>query len=511
MCGLPYGSFFHREWSENQKYSIVLTMVAVADILEKERKVHAIKTSLNHKEEFGQYFTPYKIAHFMSSLFPVTDKKIKLLDPGAGIGILSCSFMERIAKENWNTPGIHISAYDIDKNIYPALNENIALSSSALKKSDYRIFSEDFLEKTSFEYTWKINETYTHVIMNPPYKKIQTNSKERQSARAFGLETVNLYSAFMGAAISLTEDSGYIVAIVPRSFCNGVYYKTFREFILKNCAIKYIHLFESFKDESVLQENIIIMLQKNAEQGNVKISYCNDDTFIGLSALEVPFSHILHKNDDEKYFHIPIKQKVENRNLTDYSSINNLGIKVSTGPIVDFRMKNLLLKDYTENSSPLVYSVHLKNHRLAWPQKSKKPNAIFESENVKKQLFSKGFYVLVKRFSTKEEKKRVVASIITPDDFIKNGIAFENHLNVFHINKTSLPENVAYGLVCWLNSTYIDEKFRLFSGHTQVNATDLRNLPYPNSADLEKLGKGLRTHKEWNQKLFDKLLQVVTK
>ena len=174
-------------------------------------------------------------------------------------------------------------------------------------------------------------------------------------------------------------------------------------------------------------------------------------------------------------------------------------------------MKNLLLKDYAENSCPLVYSLHLKNHRLAWPQKSKKTNAILELKNVEKQLFLKGFYILVKRFSTKEEKKRVVASIITPNDFIKNTIAFENHLNVFHINKTSLSENIAYVLVCWLNSTYIDEKFRLFSGHTQVNATDLRNLPYPNSAELEKLGRVLRIHKEWNQKLFDKLSQVVTK
>lgn len=84
-------------------------------------------------------------------------------------------------------------------------------------------------------------------------------------------------------------------------------------------------------------------------------------------------------------------------------------------------------------------------------------------------------------------------------------------MNVSHINKTSLSENAAYGLVRRLNSTYIDEKFRLFSGHTQVNATDLRNLPYPNSADLEKLGKSLRIHKEWNQKLFDELSQVITK
>lgn len=490
-------------------------MLALVETLEKERISHAAETSLNHKETFGQYFTPYPIAHFMSSLFPATGKKIKLLDPGAGIGTLSCSFMERILKENWNTPEIHISAYDIDKDVYNTLSENIALTSSGFKKSDYEIISEDFLEKTSFEYTWKINETYTHVIMNPPYKKILTNSKERQSARAFGLETVNLYSAFMGAAISLTEDNGYIVAIVPRSFCNGVYYKPFREFILKNCAIKHIHLFESrdkaFKDEAVLQENIIIMLQKNAEQKNVKISYCNDDSFEGLSEFDVSFNQILHENDKEKYFNIPTKQQIGNENLTVYSNLKGLGIKVSTGPIVDFRMKNLLQKNYVDNSVPLIYSVHLKNHRLAWPQESKKPNAILFSEDVQKQLFPKGFYVLVKRFSTKEETKRVTASLVTPKDFVKNAIAFENHLNVFHHNKSTLDENIAYGLVCWLNSTYIDEKFRLFSGHTQVNATDLRNLPYPTLEQVAELGKKLESEKEWNQTLFDELSKEVTK
>ena len=83
-------------------------------------------------------------------------------------------------------------------------------------------------------------------------------------------------------------------------------------------------------------------------------------------------------------------------------------------------------------------------------------------------------------------------------------------MNVFHVNKSSLSENIAYGLVCWLNSTYIDEKFRLFSGHTQVNATDLRNLPYPNTKDLEKLGKQFKTEEKRNQNLFDKLSKVVT-
>ena len=129
----------------------------------------------------------------------------------------------------------------------------------------------------------------------------------------------------------------------------------------------------------------------------------------------------------------------------------------------------------------------------------------------KKQFFSKGFYVLVKRFSTKEESKRVVASIIRPSDFIENTIAFENHLNVFHKNKSSLSEDIAYGIVCWLNSTYIDEKFSLFSGHTQVNATDLRNLPYPSPEQITELGKKLKSEKAWNQTLFDKLSKDIIK
>ena len=76
-------------------------MVVLSETLEKERKIHAFTTSSIHKESYGQYFTPYPIAKFMSSLFPATDKKIKLLDPGAGIGTLSCSFMERIVQEHW--------------------------------------------------------------------------------------------------------------------------------------------------------------------------------------------------------------------------------------------------------------------------------------------------------------------------------------------------------------------------------------------------------------------------
>ena len=48
---------------------------------------------------------------------------------------------------------------------------------------------------------------------------------------------------------------------------------------------------------------------------------------------------------------------------------------------------------------------------------------------------------------------------------------------------------LARGLAAFLNSTLVDAYFRQFNGHTQVNATDLRNLRYPTRTELESLGQ----------------------
>ena len=65
-----------------------------------------------------------------------------------------------------------------------------------------------------------------------------------------------------------------------------------------------------------------------------------------------------------------------------------------------------------------------------------------------------------------------------PMEFTENGkrAGFENHLNYFHENGEGLPLDLAKGLAAFLNSDAVDQYFRIFSGHTQVNATDLRNL-----------------------------------
>lgn len=488
-------------------------MGAVSEVIEKERLSHAVETDESHKKDFGQYLTPYSIAKFMASLFPKINKDLNILDPGAGIGTLSCAFLDRIKAENWNNPKIQVCAYDLDKTILNNLKENYETENKSFGNFSYQIFNQDFLEKTSFEYSFGTNEQFTHVIMNPPYKKILTKSAAREYTRLFGLETVNLYSAFVGASIAQLKEKGYLVAIVPRSFCNGSYYKPFREFILKNCSIKHIHLFESrnkaFKDEAVLQENIIIMLQKEAEQRDVEISYSSDADFSDLQKATFPFESIINPSDKEKYFNIPLpspkKKNFYFESGNQFISLKETGTSVSTGTIVDFRAKDYIRKEPEENTVPLLYPIHFRHFRTDWPKESKKPNAILNTKATASMFAPAGFYVVVKRFSTKEEQKRIVASLISADDIKTPAFAFENHLNVFHENKKGLPKDRAYGLTVWLNTTFLDEQFRLFSGHTQVNATDLRNLPYPTNQQLTEMGKQLEKYKVWNQELFDSI------
>ena len=78
--------------------------------------------------------------------------------------------------------------------------------------------------------------------------------------------------------------------------------------------------------------------------------------------------------------------------------------------------------------------------------------------------------------------------IYDPARFDAECVGFENHLNYFHEKRQGLPPTLARGIAAFLNSTAADEFFRQFSGHTQVNATDLRNMHYPTRRQLEALG-----------------------
>jgi tRNA1(Val) A37 N6-methylase TrmN6 len=458
-----------------------------ASVDQRRRQVSCM-TSDSAKSQLGQFLTPCATARFLASLFDTPNGgSCRLLDPGSGIGSLADAFLNNASLR---FDKVSVTACEIDTK----LNDHLV---KTLKPVEAEILQADFIEAAVNWLQIEPRRRFTHAILNPPYRKIGSSSPARKLLRQVGIETVNLYSAFVALSLKLLESGGQLVAIIPRSFCNGPYYKSFRKLILRESAITHIHLFGSrksaFKEDKVLQENVVIKLVKGVRQGAVTISLSTGDSFSDYQEEIHSFDQIVKPADTECFIHIPTTTEQEqlDRLPGAVCSLRDVGVCVSTGPIVDFRVKNLLRQQPTSQTVPLIYPAHCTINRTVWPKANiRKPNALLADGPIQKALFPIGFYCVVKRFSAKEEKRRITASVINPEVFCDSSeLAFENHLNIYHESRKGLPETLAYGLSVYLNTSFVDQFFRRFNGHTQVNATDLRQLRYPSRETLMQIGK----------------------
>jgi adenine-specific DNA-methyltransferase len=474
--------------------------------------------SIQQKASLGQFFTPAAVARLMAGMFDAEFEEIRLLDPGAGMGTLTVAFVQEYCSRLKKPKRIVATLFEIDQRLSPYLSQSVRLChemcSDAGIEFSAEVCLEDFLDAAEellcgALFSRNLNMSHFNCsILNPPYRKIHSDSLEKRKLKSIGIDTTNLYTGFFSAVIKLLGTSGELVAITPRSFCNGEYFLPFRKLLLEETAIKRIHLFDSrrraFNEDGVLQENVILNALKDyARPSSVVVSSTEDAQDELISSHEIRYSDIIDPNDRKQFIHIPTtatNQEFSTLVKGLQFTLSELGLSVSTGPVVDFRLKEDLLADRAAGSVPLLYPVHLVSGEVVWPRESRKPNAIRVSESSQSWLVPNGNYVLVKRFSSKEENKRVIAAVYTgslPFDII----GLENHLNYYHENGRPLTLSLANGLAAFLNSTVVDQYFRQFNGHTQVNASDLRSLKYPSRDELTALGE--EVGREFNQKDID--------
>jgi len=474
-------------------------------MLDHRRRSFNAATNRKDRAQIGQFLTPAPIARFMASMFEMKEREIRILDPGAGAGVLFSACVESLLLQTNPPVSIEVVAYETDKIILPYLEETMqrceSLCGSAGVAFHGSIRMEDFISSAiagTEESLFAVQRRrYTHAILNPPYKKINGQAAMSRMLYSAGIEVANLYAAFVWLTLRLLEPGGQLVAITPRSFCNGPYFKKFRMTLLDMMSLKRIHVFTSrkkaFGDDDVLQENVIYHAVRGQQKPkSVTVSSSEGADFDKAHTATIPYSHVVYPKDRDAFIHLG----VDDANLDAIrrmerfaSSLGKLNLSVSTGRTVDFRARKHLRQSPQQGTAPLIYPCHFQDGFINWPVESgKKPNAIVSSPETSDLFVEAGYYVLIKRFSSKEQKRRVMAAIYDPSRIEAPLVSFENHLNFFHRDGKGFLAGLAKGLALYLNSTIVDQYFRLFSGHTQVNATDLRKMPYPTYEQLIRLG-----------------------
>lgn len=453
----------------------------------------------------GQFFTPAPAAALVVGMPRLSQQgRLRVLDPGAGVGSLSAALVARAAAECPELK-IHVTAVETDAALIPALSQTLR-ACAAEANVTFDIVQDDFIywATGSLEHQEDLEREFDLVVMNPPYSKLPARSGHRKAVQMTGVDCSNLYAAFVVLGHRALVPGGQIVAIIPRSFTNGPYFRAFRADLLSNVHIDRIHSFESrgsvFADTGVLQENVIVSGTKGSKNENVILSF-SQSHIDEIRFRTVPSSSVVEPDDPHQFIRI----NDDSRGPLPTSStgrLGDLGVSVSTGRVVDFRVRDLLVDASQPNAAPLIYPGNVQGGVVEWPREIRKAQGLLvSSEATKKLLMPPGRYVIIKRFSAKEERRRIVAAVWEGDE----PVAFENHLNVVHAAGAGLPRDLAVGLSLWLNSTGIDVYFRTFSGHTQVNATDVLTLPFPPRDVLEYLGRD-RSAKLPDQEEIDRLV-----
>ncbi len=489
-------------------------------------RMDAANRPREEKSLLGQFLTPPDVANLLTSLFrPLQpDTAVRLLDPGSGVGSLTVAFVNWLVQQRHRPASVEIVAVELDDNLVPFLGETLkcckSLAANVGISLEAQTVHADFLklchEEMDLFTATGVLKPFSHAILNPPYRKINTDSEERELLSKRGIEVSNIYAGFVALTTALLADGGELSAITPRSFCNGTYFKDFRQKFFSSMSLEAAHVFVSrqkaFSGDAVLQENVVFAARKTQARPSVVSVTTSDGPESTHTHNPVPYATVISPLDREMVIHLPADEsglKAMEFVGSLPSRLTTLDIAVSTGPVVDFRAKDFLRGKLDLRSVPLLYPNNLSPEGVDWPKSGKKPQAIVAAPETTWSLVPIGNYVLTKRFTSKEEKKRIVARVLESDYFPHcKLVGLENHLNYFHANGKGLDSALAFGLSIFLNATVVDTYFRQFNGHTQVNAGDLRMMRYPDITKLRQLGEMAQENRTrmYEQNWIDKLV-----
>ncbi|MCC7490759.1 MAG: N-6 DNA methylase [Fimbriimonadaceae bacterium] len=493
--------------------------------VERRRQIATARLAETDRGRHGQYLSPPAVAQLLAGMAPAQGQAVRLLDPGCGVGSLFATLVVQLLRRQPEVRRIACWAYELDPSLAAEAAQTLRrcgeLCAEAGVAWEGRLQATDYLPAAVDSLGWRLPlaggdaaPQFDLVIANPPYRKIEGRSPERLLLREAGWEVSNLYAGFLGLAAEQLAAHGSLLAICPRSFCNGSYFRAFRSRLLRLTAIREVLLLAerdvAFRDGGVLQECLLFRADRGATPATVMVvEACSSEG--ATTARRLPYEQLVRPADPDQVIHLPssphelaadaLLQALPDRLAT-------LGLAVSTGRLVEFRSRAELLPRWEPGQWPVVHPAHLRDGRVDWPLRDlKRPQALRATATTEPLTLPNQWYVLVKRFTSKEQLRRVTAAAHDPAAVPAARVVVENHLNVIHGVRGALDPQTAQGLCAWLNSSAVDAWFRLFSGSTQVNASDLRRLPTPTRNVLRQLGLDRR----WcgDQRSVDALVREV--
>jgi adenine-specific DNA-methyltransferase len=247
------------------------------------------ETPLNHRKDYGQFFTPNLVARLMAQWVMKDDPKT-ILDPAFGLGV----FFDEIAKIKSIEQAV-FTGYEIDSHIITYLNHN-------RRSQSLQVINSDYLEAEV--------GSFDGIICNPPYMRFQKfltrhnvlpKIEEKIGKKLIGYS--NISSVFLVKSLKELNVNGNLAFIMPFEFFNTGYGKEIKKSLLVNHLLKQIIIFsnekEIFPDATT---TVCVLLCKNdGKKEDIKITHIRANEEIdkvsdisnfyqkGIAPLDLPY------------------------------------------------------------------------------------------------------------------------------------------------------------------------------------------------------------------------------
>ena len=478
---------------------------------------YAAAKSDQHRKGHGLYLTPVRAADFMAERIQASGDRLRMLDPAAGAGVLCCAAVEVITARKRAPELIELVAYEVDAELTAPLSAVFRhLTEWCLVERGVRVATR--IEATDFVMAHAEalrllgglipydsgDQGFDIVISNPPYFKIGKADPRAVAASSVVHGQPNIYALFMAVSAALLRDGGDFIFITPRSFTSGLYFRQFRATFFDMIRPMHVHVFgsrrEAFSRDEVLQENVILAgtrrdrWHRDDPKAVLVVSSSRGVVDIGKADRRAaPMRAALASETPDRVLRLPASDE-DGRVLALVdswpSTLHSLGLDISTGPVVPFRATTLVDREgrVPHTHVPLLWMNHVRAMQVTWPLNRHKPEYI-RRRGAEALLVPNRNYVLMRRFSAKEEARRLAAAPYIAGDFAIPEVGLENHLNYVHRPDGTLSDDETWGLTALYNSRLLDTYFRCVNGNTQVSATELRAMPLPARDVVVALGR----------------------
>jgi len=352
-----------------------------------EKQIQNLTINKQNKELYGEIHSPYMLINEMVDILPsslFSTPGLKWLDPGCGRGFFAKVVYDRLNEglkskiiddEERKKEIINKMLYLIDINEEHKSELNLYFNNSPNLIFD-NYLNENFIDKTKFDV----------IIGNPPFncngiKKVPTNNLKDKKK-----DGISIWRAFIKKSISLLNDNGYLLFIVPsiwmkhesrkgnlydyitqykihkiKCFSNTETNIIFNKeaqtptcyFLLqKKSTDKKVLIYDKYLNTNICQQKYVEYNLNNEkilplcyiDIINKLLPYTWKYGCIQVSKTNLPGKNInIREKKCEKYKYKNIKTCLQNKNIEKANKANKLIINYSDSPCVFYNIEKVIL------------------------------------------------------------------------------------------------------------------------------------------------------------------------